>query len=148
MVGIHHNFLFIGVLEGFDPRQQPQLEVIFWLGLQRVNPSDDVNTLLQPEEVSPKDVHEHCLCNVICIVSCDHFVCLDLMSPSVQCLSPEHSTESAVVALVVLACLLFFLLQSLQVSHYLIHGPAIQVSVGYNEQRQSITDFVVLHCGQ
>ena len=57
-VGVHHDLLLVGVLEGLDPRQGAVL------------PSDDLGTAPQAGQVPPQQIEQHSLGNIVGIVAC------------------------------------------------------------------------------
>ena len=119
-VGVHDDFLLVGVLEWFGTRKWP------------ISPGLNLHALTKSEEIASQDVHVHCLCNVVCIMTGQNLVGIDLHGTPVERLSSENSTEGAIIG------------QTDDLDD-LVHGPPIQVLVRHDGQWQAISLLILLH---
>ena len=87
---------------------------------------------LSPGDVAPQDIHNDRLRDVIRVMARHYLVDPQLHGAPVQGLAPEHAAEGAVVL-------------EPDLGHNLVHGPAIEILIGENFERDSILVSVSLH---
>jgi len=86
----------------------------------------------EPGNISPQEIEENGLGNVIGVVASHEFVHLQESSSSIKSLATEDATESAVV------------FEANNVND-LVHGPSVQVLVGNNLKRELVLKVVSMN---
>ena len=74
---------------------------------------------LQSCDITSQEVHENCLCHIICVVSGGNHITFEKDGSPVESLPSKHSTKGAIVL-------------SPHLLHNVIHRPAVKIFVGEN----------------
>ena len=119
-VGIHYYLLLVGVLE--------------WLGARdgTFTTGGDGSAASQTSHVSPEDIHEDSLGNVVRVVSSHDLVHTEDRCPAVKSLPTEDAAEGAVVP-------------AADRRHDAVHSPAVEVLVGEYLERDPVLALVPPH---
>ena len=129
-VSVHHDLLLVRVLERLAARDHGAALLALLRGLP--GPRGDGRAALQPSDVPAQDVHDDGLGDVVRVVPRHDLGHAELHRPAVQRLAPEHPAEGAVVL-------------EPHLGDDLVHGPAVQVLVGEDLQRNLVLVSVPLH---
>ena len=116
-VGVHYNFLLVGVFEGLGARDGS------------LTTGGDGRAAPQTSHVSTQDIHEDRLGNVVGVVSRHDLVNSQHGRSTIQSLSTKHPAERAVVS-------------EADGRHDAVHGPAVEVLVGEDLQRDPVLTLV------
>ena len=122
-MGVHNDFLLIGIFKRLSSRKP---HIVGATG-------DDVHRFTQSEEIASEDVHVHGLSDVVGVMSRQDFVSSYFHSTSIESLSSENATESAVIS------------QPNDFDDF-IHSPPIKFFVRHDGEWEAISYLIELDC--